>query len=76
MGGEHEYILGLDIGGTNMVFVHRCNKAWWVLAEQQSAIWGSWGHHVAAEVTARQVLAVEVALRNSLAAVIVEIDAI
>eukprot|EP01052_Picozoa_sp_SAG31_P008038 SAG31_NODE_396_length_16264_cov_17.206496_8_plen_130_part_00 len=52
------------------VLIHRCEASWWESAKRSSAVWATWGRHVPTDVTARQVLAVEVALRASLAAVI------
>ena len=52
------------------IVVHRCGRAWWKAAETDSeaAVWEQWGSHIWTEVTARQVVAIEVAIRESLAA--------
>ena len=58
-------------GKTALIIVHRCNTAWWTAAAEQpgkSAVWDQWGKHLWSEVTARQVLAIERALRSSWAA--------
>jgi len=50
------------------VVVHRCNCGWWQEAENSSEIWDKWGGFLWSDVIARQVLALEVAIKESFAA--------
>jgi hypothetical protein len=47
------------------IIVHRCKVAWWAAMAKSSEIWGRWGKHLHTDVIARQVLAIEVAVRKA-----------
>ena len=50
------------------VIVHRCTCEWWSTVQPTSLMWAQYGHFIATDVIARQVLALEVAARSCLAA--------
>jgi hypothetical protein len=47
------------------IVANRCNLQWWAeQAQPHSRAWETWGEHLHSDVISRQVLAVEVAVRN------------